>query len=174
MGSLSAKVGASVAVSSVCLRTITLSNSVSSDSSSLHNFCGKLYRTRVTHVEISLTFKKIYMDMYKLYTVISFSKVGRGWDSDSSHCSKAFISVPVSSRGDVKAGSSPDPWPSSTHLNRINTSNNKVNTLHPQYNSTKICLYFLPHTHLVMCTFFNYALNFMTQFHGPCRHKNQL
>lgn len=42
-------------------------------------------------------------------TVICFSKVGIGWDSESSHCSRAFISEPDSNRVDVKAESSPDP-----------------------------------------------------------------
>lgn len=38
MGSVSAAGGVSEAVSNVCLRTITFSNMVSSDSSSLHSF----------------------------------------------------------------------------------------------------------------------------------------
>lgn len=54
----------------------------------------------------------------RICTVISFSKVGSGWESDSSHCSSAFISEPDSKRGAVKADSSPDPWPSSTHWRR--------------------------------------------------------
>lgn len=52
---------------------------------------------------------KLYIAKALMCTVICFSKVGIGWDSESSHCSRAFISEPDSNRVDVKAESSADP-----------------------------------------------------------------
>lgn len=79
--------------------------------------------TKLAHQVHAKLYKDTPAQRRIMRTVISFSKAVSGCDSESSNCSRDFISELDSKRGATQAGSSLEPWPSSAHWKQIKVHN---------------------------------------------------